>query len=275
MKRIIVSLFIIVSLSITIVRGQKPVNDTPRILEKLYGRFVNNYTDSIRLRVNDSIVVIIDKYVKSDSVFRYKFKNLKYLGQTVSPDSLLKIITWNLVLTRGVSQYFCYFIKRGGPGKENKIYRLRTGYKEDPVKTDTTFFRSDWYGALYYDIRPFKIKDKKCWILLGIDYGNPNISRKIIDVLSFDKNDSIVFGRKWFQAADTVKFREVFEYASNAMMSLRFKSDSSIVFDHLVPFTPSQKNDRQYYAPDYSNDAYNFSNGLWRLIINVDARNKE
>ena len=43
-----------------------------------------------------------------------------------------------------------------------------------------------------------------------------------------------------------IKFRDVFEYASNAMMSLRFRSDSSIVFDHLVPFSPAQKDDRQY-----------------------------
>jgi hypothetical protein len=58
-------------------------------------------------------------------------------------------------------------------------------------------------------------------------------------------------------------------------MSLRFSSDSSIVFDHLVPFSPALMDDRQYYGPDYSFDAYNFENCLWRLTINVDARNKE
>ncbi len=59
------------------------------------------------------------------------------------------------------------------------------------------------------------------------------------------------------------------------MMSLRFVSRESIVFDHLVPLSPSQEGDRQYYGPDYSNDAYNLENGLWRLKINVDVRNKE
>jgi hypothetical protein len=59
------------------------------------------------------------------------------------------------------------------------------------------------------------------------------------------------------------------------MMSLRFTSDKSIVFDHLVPFSPAMKDDRQYYGPDYSYDAYHFENGLWKLMINVDARNKE
>jgi len=275
MKRVIIYLIIIASVSSSFAGGQKKPEDTPQVLEKLYSRFVNNYSDSSRIQINDSIRSIIDSYVRSDTVFNYNFKNLRYLGQRTSPDSLLKIVTWNLVLINGHSRYFCYFIRKQEPGKRNKIYSLETEYKEDPVKTDTTYTAHDWYGALYYDIRPYIADGRRCWILLGIDYGNPFISRKIVDVLNFSSGDSIVFGRKWFDAGTKVKFRDVFEYASNGMMSLRFKSDSSIVFDHLVPFSPSQKNDRQYYGPDYSNDAYNLIKGLWSLIINVDARNKE
>jgi hypothetical protein len=91
--------------------------------------------------------------------------------------------------------------------------------------------------------------------------------------LSFTEDGSIVFGKKWFIDGDQQKYRAVFEYASNAMMTLRFRSDKSIVFDHLVPFTPSQKDDRQYYGPDYSVDAYNFDNGVWKFTVNVDVRN--
>ena len=155
------------------------------------------------------------------------------------------------------------------------IYKLVTDYKQEPVKTDTTYTQKDWYGALYYEIRPFSVDGLDCWILLGIDYSNIDISRKLIDVLSFTPDDSLLFGKKWFDSGKKVKFREVFEYASNGMMSLRFKSDSSIVFDHLVPFSPEKKDDRQYYGPDYSNDAYNFIKGLWSLIINIEMRNKD
>ena len=213
--------------------------------------------------------------MKSDTVFNHRFINLRYLGQVTSPDSLLKIITWNLVLKDSPSRYFCYFIRKQKPGKENIVYRLTTAYRGNQVITDTIYTESDWYGALYYDIKPFIIDEMQCWVLLGINYGNPFISRKIIDVLSFTKEDSIIFGRKWFVSGERTKFRDVFEYASNGMMSLRFSSDSSIVFDHLVPILPEQMDDRQYYGPDYSYDAYNLENGFWRLKINVDARNKE
>jgi hypothetical protein len=193
----------------------------------------------------------------------------------MSPDSLLKIITWNLVLENEPGRYFCYFIRKQEPGKNNKIYRLSASYNENQVKTDTIYTETGWYGALYYDLKPFIIDNRRCWVMLGIDYGNYSISRKIIEVLNFASDGSIVFGRKWFASGDQTKYRDVFEYASNAMMSLRFRSDSSIVFDHLVPFSDSHKDDRQYYGPDYSFDAYNYEKGLWRLIINVDARNKE
>lgn len=275
MRRILIILIIITSVSTGIVRGQQVLNDTPLLLGKLYERLVNSPADSIRLQINDSIRFIIDSYVTSDTVFTHRFNNLRYLGQIISPDSSIKIITWNLILRSSQNMYFCYFIRKQKFGKKNKIYRLTTSYKEDPIRTDTTINEKDWYGALYYDVRPYLTDGKRCWILLGIDYGNPEISRKIIDVLNITPDDSILFGRKWFESEGKLKYRDVFEYASNGTMSLRFKSDSSVVFDHLVPFSASQKNDRKFYGPDYSYDAYNFMKGLWRMIINVDARNKE
>jgi len=275
MRRIILYLILITSISTSMAKGQKTLNDTPQVLEKLYGRLVNNFVDNDRIRINDSIRLIIDSYVESDTIFNHRFTNLRYLGQITSPDSLLKIITWNLVLRSGPSRYYCYFIRKPESGKEIRIYRLTATYRENPVMTDTIYTESDWYGALYYDLKPCITNNKRCWVLLGIDYGNSFISRKIIEVLSFTPGNSIVFGRKWFVSGDEIKFRDVFEYASNGMMSLRFKSDSSIVFDHLVPFSPAQQDDRQYYGPDYSYDAYNFENDFWRVTINVDARNKE
>lgn len=275
MRELSLYLILFISLSTGIARSQIPAKETPLVLEELFKRLVDNYDDNDRIRINDSIRLIIDSYAKSDSVFSHRLSNLRFMGQIMSPDSLIKIITWNLVLENKPGTYFCYFVKKQDSGKENRIYRLSAAYNQNQVKTDTIYNEIDWYGALYYDLKPFKIGDKHFWVLLGIDYGNPYITRKIIEVLSFSADNSIIFGRKWFASGEELKFRDVFEYASNAMMSLRFRSDSTIVFDHLVPFSPAMKNNRQYYGPDYSFDAYNFENGLWRLKINVDVRNKE
>ena len=274
MRAFTLYLILFISLSTGIARSQVPVMETPHMLEKLFNRLVNNFDDNDRIKLNDSIRLIIDSYVKSDTVFSHSFSSLKFMGQIMSPDSLIKIITWNLVLAKKPGTYFCYIIKKQESGKENRIYRLSTPYNQNPVKTDTIYNESDWYGALYYDLKPFTIGGKHFWVLLGIDYGNPSITRKIIEVLSFSADNSIIFGRKCFASGEELKFRAVFEYASSAMMSLRFRSDSTIVFDHLVPFSTAMTNNRQFYGPDYSIDAYNFENGLWRLKVNVDVRNK-
>ncbi len=275
MRRALIFLIIIYAIASGVSEGQSLTGNTPDALKKLFNRLINNYNDTDRIRINDSIRVIIGTCVKSDSIFNQKFTDLRYLGQIMSPDSLVKIVTWNLVLSNGNGKYFCYFITKHGTGTGNAIYSLSSNYKAGAVLTDTTYSISDWYGALYYDLRPIDYDGIRYWILLGIDYGNPDISRKIIDVLSFPTDSTLVLGKKWFSAAGKTNYRVVLEYASNAMISLRFSSNKSIVFDHLVSFSPSSADNHQYYGPDYSSDAYIFGDGIWKLNINVDARNKE
>lgn len=255
------------------VYSQSVKTDPSSLLEKLYARLVLSTSDSDKLRINDSIVMIIDAFVRSDSIFSYNFTNLRYLGQITSPDSQLKIVNWNLLLKDLQSRYFCYFILKSG--KENKVYYLTADYSADPVRTDTTYQEKNWYGALYYDLRPLKKENKGSWMILGIDYGNFSITRKIIDVLTFMPDGGITFGKKWFVAGKEVKFREVLEYSHTAVISLRFISDKSIVFDHLVPIDSSLIGNREFYAPDFSYDAYNFEKGMWRLTLDTDIRNKK
>jgi hypothetical protein len=274
MKKNSLYIFMLLFLLAGRANSQIPEKDASTRLEDLFDRLVGNYDDNERISINDSIRLILDGYVKSDTVFTHRFTNLRYLGQIMSPDSLLKIVTWNLVLGNQPGRYYCYFVRKQDHGKVNKIYRLSSSYNENPLKTDTTYAESDWYGALYYDLKPFIINNNRCWVLLGIDYGNSEITRKIIEVLTFNNDDTISFGKKWFDSGKDVSFRAVFEYASNAMMSLRFRSDNSIVFDHLVPFSPSKKDDHEFYGPDYSFDAYNYKDGIWKLTINVDVRNE-
>ena len=99
------------------VSGQTKSPDISPLLENLYYRILYTNNDAERIRLNDSVRLIINSYVASDSVFKHKFTNLRYLGQIVSPDSRLKIINWNLILRDGSNKYFCYFIKKGREGR--------------------------------------------------------------------------------------------------------------------------------------------------------------
>jgi hypothetical protein len=275
MKRIclIITLFII--LINNIINCQINTSKIDGDIEGMFRRLRENLSSTDKLAINDSIRLFVENYISSDTVFEHRFSNLRFLGQITSPDNQVKIITWNLILEDGVNRYFCYLIKKTVAGIKNNIYKLSGFYNEAPINSDTIYSESNWYGALYYDIRPFATGKELSYVLLGIDYGNSFITRKIIDVVSFGSGNSLIFGKKSFSDGKQLLSRVIFEFAATAVMTLRFNSDSSIFFDHLSPFSPELKDNRQYYGPDFSFDSYNLENGLWRLKSNVDIRNKE
>lgn len=249
--------------------------DVSRRLEDLFSRLHKSSDDEAKTRINDSVRMILSSYAASDTLFIHRFDNLRTLGQITSPDSLLKILTWNLFLGDGTNKYHLYIIRRSNAQEKCRIYDLSGQFREEPVSTDTIYSESDWYGALYYEAKPFSDKGRTVYVLLGIDFGNSFITRKMIEVLSFKDDGSLVFGQEWFVTDEMRKSRVVIEYGSSAVASMRFVNDSTIAFDHLVPVSPEHKNDRRYYVPDYSYDAWIFKNGFWRLELDVDIRNRE
>lgn len=276
MKQIVSFILLLTGLLInSVTNAQQTVSDASVILSDLYRRLNISNNDKEKLRINDSVRLIIESYTGSDTVFTHRFYDLRQLGQITSPDRRIKIINWNLILEDSLSRYFCYIIHKISRAKENRVYRLETCYAGIPPRYDTIYSETDWYGALYYDVRPSKKGSQESWMVLGIDYGNSLITRKIIDVLSFTTDGKLTFGKKWFSDGREIKHREVFEYSAEAVMSLRFANDRLIVFDHLVPMSPELKGNREFYGPDYSYDAYSFEEGIWKLEINLDVRNRK
>lgn len=245
-----------------------------RTLENLFARLRQDQKTETKIIINDSIRSIIDNYSVSDSVFSHRFSAIKSLGQITSPDSLVKIINWNMVVKDGISRYCCNIIRREHRKAKPRLYRLEAQYNNNGITEERTYSQADWYGALYYDLRPFNFAGPVRYALLGIDYGNTFITRKFIDVLSFDAAGNMQLGLKCFTDGKNVSQRVLFEYSSSAVMSLRFESDDMIVFDHLSPFSPEMKGNRQFYGPDFSYDAYKFEKGMWWLKSDIDIKNR-
>ncbi len=275
MKQKAYFIILVILFLIPAVRGKTQPPGAEAMLEDLFSRILDTRNDAERIRINDSISLIIDSYVASDVIFTHKFTNLRYLGQILSPDSRIKIVTWNLILTDGTNRYFCYFIRKGENGKENRIYKLTGTNMDKAPRTGITYSSDDWYGALYYGIQPFRAGKETYYIVLGLDYGSLLVSRKIIDVLSFRDDGAIIFGKKCFVRGDETKLREVLEYSADGVVTLRFHNKKTIIFDHLVPFSSSQQGNPEYYGTEFSFDAYILKKGLWRFTKNVQVKYKQ
>jgi hypothetical protein len=244
-------------------------------LENLFVRMLNTNDDNARTAINDSIKLFIDSYVRSDSIFNHRFTSLRYLGQIESPDSRIKIITWNLVLHTGTGRYYCYLIRKGEKNGSNVVYELTSEYKSSPVRKDTIYDQNSWYGALYYNIIPFRSHRSEYYAMLGISYGNTQVSRKIIEILSFSPDGKIIFGKDCLVKEKTTMLREVFEYSSEGIMTLRRYSPKMIVFDHLDAYSSGHENSSESYGPGLFFDGYVLKKGAWHFVQNVDVKNNK
>jgi len=252
------------------VKSQQP--ESGEILKQLFNGILDTRNDEERIQLNDSIIKIIDKYVESERILDHRFTDLRYLGQILSPDSRLKIITWNLNLTDGTNKYFCYLIRKGNKGKSNQVFKLTGVNMDEPPSINTTYSADNWYGALYYAVQPFRYKRETYYTLLGLDYTNLLVSTKIIDALTFTEEGGIIFGKECFIKGDEKRFRELLSYSSDGVVTLKVNNRKSIIFDHLVPVSQVRQNSPEYYVPEFSFDAYILKKGMWRFKENFEPK---
>lgn len=244
-------------------------------LERLFDRIMHSRIDQEKIATNDSIRLIIESYAASDTVFSHKFANLRYLGQIMSPDSRIKILTWNLILRDGTNNYYSYILHRENRRGKHTVYKLTGKNSQISPNTERIYSADDWYGALYYAVSPFKIKNKTFYILLGFDYGNLQVSRKIADVLSFSPQGELSLGEGCFKKDNETKFRVVIEYSPEGIASLRFHSKKLIVFDHLVSFSENQNANPEYFGAEFTFDGYRLKKGFWIFASDVEVKNKK
>ena len=62
------------------------------------------------------------------------------------------------------------------------------------------------------------------------------------------------------------------EYSSESIVSLRFNTPRTIVFDHLDSFSTGD-GDSESLGSGLSFDGYVFKRGIWKFTTGIDARN--
>ena len=238
---------------------------------------LNSYFNEIDLSENDSTTYSINEkirqevleFAETDSNFYKITLSCGRIGSVISPDSKLKIISWNYKLQDNAFGYETIIIKNSNK-KKPKVKAWSVSSKEAFKPTENKTYNSkNWYGALYYNIIPWKGD----YLLLGYSTYN-NISKvKVIEVLSLEKKRP-TFGEKVFKKENKTLSRMVFEYSNMANMSLVFNSEKNeFVFDHLSPEEPSMKGLYQYYGPDFSIDILKENRKFWEYKSDVDVRN--
>ncbi|HYW95898.1 MAG TPA: hypothetical protein VE870_09950 [Bacteroidales bacterium] len=251
----------------------KAGDELSQAFEKLYNLPDSPSRDSLNNRIVQQFRTVLTSW---DS-FYYDWKQLKYAGIFRSGDNKVRVYTWFLESKNGQYSYYGFIQHLTGRKKKNQqveLFELHDHHTQ--IKNPETAANVDvshWYGCIYYGIHAFKKRKKTWYVLFGYDFNSQYSRKKLLEVLTFDKDDNPVFGGNFVLPEKTVK-RFILEYSAEVVASLRYNDRlGMIVFDHTAPPEAIFKGSYRFYAPDGSYDGFRFDNGDFVFEKDVDARN--
>lgn len=256
-----------------IARGEtQPVTDDS--LQVYFNRIQQMADDRQKMEVNRQLVSVLQQVLAEDTALTRTFGDVRNLGVLVPSDSSFRILQWNIPLNDGTHYYQTLVQKKTGI---LSFDILPLSGRSGPLNQtgDGMLTHDRWYGCLYFDMITVPTDSMPYYVLLGTDMYDLFSTRKIIDVLWFDRQGYPVFGLPVIVKNETPVCRMIFEYTAQAAMTLRYHPDRHmIIFDHLSPPDPSLSGQYRFYGPDFSYDGLKFREGKWYFTENVDVRNR-
>lgn len=272
--------------SMLTVNSQAQVSDADLPQMKIYEDSLKELGDStlnaqqqvIRQTASWEFIRTLKKALLIDGSFEYPFDSLSYTAIQYPEDKSFRIFTWRVQSVDGSFHFYGCIQKKDLKKNEPKFYPLfdHSGYIKHPM--DTILNNECWYGSMYYKI----MKSGKYYLLFGFDQNNPRSNRKVVDVLTFDKTGTPIFGAPIFnyvtEKGDAkVCTRFMIEYKKDAKAKLSYDTDyEMIIFDHLIPQTPLGKGLLYTYIPDGTYEGFEFKKGKWNYVSKVfDDKNSQ
>ncbi len=230
--------------------------------------------DAAKIMAAAELELLFAGYYSDPQHFEVELDSIPFLGQLASWDGVIKMLTWNIALEDESLKYYC--VMRHKPTKETVEVTVFEDANADWERMSHKPIRpNNWYGALYYKILANRYRGKTYYTLLGWD-GKDNITnRKVVDALNV-QGKSVILGSNIFVDEDERSaHRLIYEYANDASMALNYdQKEKMIIMDHLAPEDSRFEGQYQFYGPDFSYDALQFSKGMWRLKRDVFAKNR-
>jgi hypothetical protein len=241
-------------------------------LTALGKKFINNDTEMERMNANTEFIKILVKALKVPHSFNFPFDSVKSISILNSADNRFRILTWHLSFDDG--SYRFYGTIQINTGDKLQMYPLADYSPYIKNTEDTLTDNTKWFGAQYYKIIPVYTSQNPYYVLLGWKGNNVKSTKKVIEVLSFNREGKPVLGMPIFDGNGKTRKRIVFEYSRHTSMFLKYDDNQHlIVFDNLAPPDARQKGKTDMYGPDLSYNGYVLKNGRWRFIDNLDMRN--
>jgi hypothetical protein len=219
--------------------------------------------------LTDSLTV----FLSNPGSFLTALDSIKNAVVVYPQDSSFRTITWQIYINEDEYRQFGLV-----QTAQDLVYVLTDGSDliEDPMNEPTS--ASQWYGALYYDIKDFETSNgQKYYTLFGLDNHSYWARRKVMDVMRltesgpvFDQpmiiRDSI--GQKYY--------RDILEYSSASRATFKFDEEQQIViFDYLALVPASPEAGGAMFVPDGTYEGYELKKDGWHYISKLKVTEME
>lgn len=218
--------------------------------------------------ISDSIFTrTLVRALQVKNSFYYPFDSLEGISKLYAPDTSFRIFTWTI-------QFDDYYSRQRGAIQMKtkdgslKLIPLRDYSEFTTGADDSTRSRSNWIGAMYYNIIRTQYKGKNYYTLFGYDSYTAQSSKKWIEVMYFNEKNEPVFGGPFFTYANDnppqkPKYRFSLEYKKGARVLVNYIDELGVILvDHLVSET-DQPELKWTHVPDGDNEAFKWENGKW------------
>ena len=250
----------------------KTLDQYEQELNEISPILLNGKNELERFSANEKFVEIWDLILDDPKSLKHKFESIKNFPIITSKDKKLRIINWIVALDNNTYQYhgIVQYFNSSNKYQVSRLIPLSGEMKNvESIKLEN----NNWYGALYYQMEEIKRGNKKYYVLLGWNGNDERSNIKVIDVLSVKKD--LVFGAPIFRVDKKRLNRYIIEYKEDASASIKFKKkEDRIVFSNLIPLNDGMEGLYDYYVPDGSINAFELSNGSFKLKRDVENTEK-
>jgi len=242
-------------------------------LIKISANAVAAQSDAQKMEANSKFVKTLVEALKTPNSFSFPFDSLKNISVIKSPDQAFRILSWYIQQEDGTYRYYgaIQMNTKSGPLKLFPLIDQTENLNDPNVITNN----QKWFGARYYEILPVTSGNRlPYYVLLGWKGNTQVTTKKVIEILSFDK-EALTFGAPVFDGKELKgKNRVIFEYAKSNAMTLKTDVKAGmIVFDHLASFDPEIKDRFEYYGSDGTFDGFKIIGGKLKLQEEVTLNN--
>ena len=228
-----------------------------------------------------ALIPTLVRGLKTEGSFDYPFDRLRTISVVQPKDGSFRIFTFQMELW---DRTYRYFGAIQGNSKELELIPLIDAslYINPDIAQDTLLDSDNWYGALYYNVVKQKYKGNSYYFLFGLDSWDMFSTKKVMDVLWFDKkSDKVMFGaplmhlpvdsaRRGDKGDKLHVKRFILEYGERASVTLNYDPFlEKIIYDHLIPEDPRSEGIKSTYISDGTYEGFEWTKSGWKHIPKV------